>query len=339
MSAASQDFSAIRAAQACADARRVLTNLWDGAFGVSYALTLIGVRIDPTHLGHPPSVDPQVDLRAAQIAATNAQHLREATLFVADPDLVDLIDTAAPTMPDQRLAESDLIAPSGFLWFSEPLPDRTGQDPVIPIAALAWTTVAPDHPLMEARGDGETPGVFIHTYARLRDMDGFPGHDDPRLRDIPGLFPSSSTAWTIGSLIGEAFGQAPPSERYQPGFYQRVAAAFWTLAQQPLTMAAEAPPGDKTTRKKATRLGVTAPSAPVRVITLRRSERAQRHHDESDETSGRKVGVRFVTRGHWRNQWLPSRKAHRQQWIAAHWRGPEDGPVQGGEKVFLAKGR
>lgn len=332
-------FSAARAAQACADARRVLLNVWDGPYGISYALTLIGIPLDPSMLGNPPKMGDGVDLRAAQIAATNAHHLRDATLYVADPDMCDLIDTAAPSMPDQHLADTDLLTPDGFVWFAEPLPDRTGHDPIIPVAALAWTVVDPDHPLLDTRRDTLTePTVFLHTYGRLRDMPGFPGPDDPRVANVPGLFPTSSTAWTVGTLIGSAFGEVPPAEsRFQPGFYQRLAAAFWTLAQQEsLTQATAMNAGDKATRRKAARANVTDPAAPVRVITLRRSRRPA---TASGGESGRKVGVRFAVEGHWRNQWLPSKKTHRQQWIAPHWRGPEDAPVQGGEKVFLTRGK
>lgn len=333
-------FSAATAAAGCANARRVLVNLWDGDFGPGYALTLMGHPVGPEMLGRKVTVSPEVDLRAAQVSATNAAGLRAATLYVADPEMTTLIDTAAPTMPDQHLAETDLLSPDGFLWFPEPLPDRSGQPPTMPVAALSWSLLPPDHPLLEERGDGEHPVVLIHSYARMRDAPGFPGADDPRLRGFPGLFPTSSTAWTMASLIGSAYGQAPPSEQYAPGFYQRCLAAFWTLARQPLSSSADQPAGDRPARKKAARLGVARPDAPVHVISLRRSARdvadgaAQR-----TEGTGRKVSVRFAVRGFWRNQYLPSTKTHRQQWIEPHWRGPETGAIQGGERVFLAQGK
>lgn len=52
-----------------------------------------------------------------------------------------------------------------------------------------------------------------------------------------------------------------------------------------------------------------------------------------DETSdGEPVGDvpwshRWLVSGHWRNQWLPSRMAHRLQWIAGHVKGPQHKPL------------
>lgn len=40
--------------------------------------------------------------------------------------------------------------------------------------------------------------------------------------------------------------------------------------------------------------------------------------------SGRKVGVKFLVRGHWRNQAVgEGRKSHKRIWIFPHWKGPE----------------
>jgi hypothetical protein len=37
---------------------------------------------------------------------------------------------------------------------------------------------------------------------------------------------------------------------------------------------------------------------------------------------------RWITRGHWRNQWYPSLGEHRQIWIAPYVKGPEDKPFK-----------
>ena len=36
---------------------------------------------------------------------------------------------------------------------------------------------------------------------------------------------------------------------------------------------------------------------------------------------------RWLVNGHWRNQWLPSRAAHRLQWIAGYVKGPASKPL------------
>jgi hypothetical protein len=53
--------------------------------------------------------------------------------------------------------------------------------------------------------------------------------------------------------------------------------------------------------------------------------------------AGRKIGVRFLCRGHWRRYWLGPRKGIQKpvmKWIAPHWKGPEAAD-QAHEKMFI----
>lgn len=46
---------------------------------------------------------------------------------------------------------------------------------------------------------------------------------------------------------------------------------------------------------------------------------------------------RWIVRGHWRNQYYPSRNDHRPIWIDPHLAGPEDKPLLGGERVNVLR--
>lgn len=316
-------------ARRVAESRRVQMGAWTGDLGRRFAFDLMGI--------HPEQASAETEMFALAVCNTNAKALAHSELFLADDDMVDLIDTAAPTMPDQELAESDMLAESGFLYFASPLPDRSGTEPVSPIHALSWTWLPPQHRLLKDRGDGEHPGVLIHSYVHTLDYSracGIPADALPP--GAPRLMPNATAIWGVATLIGTVFGEVPQDPRHTPGFYQRVAAAFWTLTRQSLTTKSEAPPGASADRKRAARAGVVDPSAPVKIVRLRSGV-----HDTPGATggeSGRKVGVRFPVRGFWRAQYLPSTQSHRQQWIAPHWRGPEDAPISGGERVFVAHG-
>lgn len=320
-------------ARDCVNMRRVLLNGWSGEWGPRWSLGLIGDRrrmIDPS-----PS---EVEF-AERIASTNVDSLSSADLFVADPDMVSLMDMAAPSMPDQPLEVSDLLATDGFIWFSTLLPDRSNMEPLSDYAAMSWSLLPADHwllTLLRAERDmtdvPEGEAVLLHTYSKVRDL---PGGDATLPNGMPGLLPSSSTIWQVGTLIGSVFGNVPKVKEHAPGFYQRAIATFWTLARQPLTDQIDTVPvGAKQLRRKSAHAGVANPNAEVRVIALRRHASSS----TSASGSGRKVGVRFVTRGYWRNQWMPSTQSHRHIYIAPHWRGPADAPLLGGEKVFLARG-
>lgn len=317
-------------AKKTAETRRVLMSVFGTDLGHRVCLDLMGLA-NPT---------PEQLAFARTIAAVHRDTLANSQLFLADPDMVDLLDTAAPTMPDQELHETDIITPNGFVYFAEPLPDRSGVAPEIPIQAMSWAYIPPDSPLVVEREAGAS--ILITAYVSVRDsleMRGMLGPGREIAPGTPKYVANSTVMWTIGTLIGTVFGDAPPSEGYTPGFYQRVMAAFWTLAQQPkMTTTSQAAPGQPTDQRRNRRAGVIDPNAPVHVIRL--------HHAPTYDTSSparstpgdRHVKVRFVVRGFWRSQWYPSVQQHRHIWIDSHWRGPEDAPVVGGERIFLAHG-
>lgn len=324
-------------ARACVNARRVLANGWTGEYGRGWAGDLMGL--------HPSTITSVQEKFRVDIAELNAKTLTQATLYVADSDMVALLDEAAPTMPDQPLHETDLLSDHGFVWFAAPLPDRSTDPTPLTYRAISWTLVGPDHPLLDDHDDGKKPTttatVFIHTYSEtllLGQMKN-PGATVALTPGTPGLIPTSSTAWTMGTLMGEVFGEVPEDPALTPMFFQRVLAAFWALAVQPLTRTVETSPGDRNLQKRAARSGVLRPYEDVRVVQLKHATGSSRAAEDPNDDTKRRVGVRFPTRGFWRNQWMPSTQTHRHIYIAPHWRGPAGAPIQGGERVFLASGK
>jgi hypothetical protein len=73
--------------------------------------------------------------------------------------------------------------------------------------------------------------------------------------------------------------------------------------------------------KRATRGGRTGDTKNVTILSLRRAL----GDDEEGISTGAKVTLAHLVRGHWRNQWYPSQKMHRAKWIRAHRRGGSAG--------------
>lgn len=73
----------------------------------------------------------------------------------------------------------------------------------------------------------------------------------------------------------------------------------------------------------------------VSVITLRQRSAEPVHPGES----GRKIGVQFVVRGHWRRVHYGPRGNQTTEWvyIHPHFRGPEDGPLKDSAKVNVLR--
>jgi hypothetical protein len=312
-------------ARRVAEARRVTVGMHeDPTLGVVAALD--SMAIDPAHAS-------PINLRYARIAAsTHAQGLRRAELFLADPDMCTLVDTAAPSMPDQVLREDDLLAPDGFLMFATPLADRTGTGISVPIHALAWSVLPAGHPLLvRDSGTEATPSVLVTAYVSSSDLADALGH---RVRaNQPRYLANSTVVWKVGTEIGQVFGDTTPVPGAHPDFYQRAVATFWALAKQPLAETTPSTPPSKKEQHRYRRAGIIDPAAPVRVVTLR--HRASASPAGAGE-SGRHVNVRFLVRGHWKRAYRPSVQDHRLVFVAPHIRGPEGAPLLTGEKVFLA---
>lgn len=318
-------------AKRTADARRVLMNTFGTELGLQTSLDLMGIE-------HP---SPGNYAYARIIANVHRDTLARSSLFLADNDMVDLLDAAASTMPDQHLHETDIMVPDGFIYFAKPLPDRSGVWPEIPIHAISWAYIPVGSPLLAERETEHS--ILITSYVAVRDQfeaRGMLGPGKELASNAPKYLPNATVVWTIGTLIGEAFGEAPPEGGYTPGFYQRVMAAFWTLAQQPkLTSRTDEPTGKPTDQRRNKRAGVANPNEPVHVIRLHHRTQDDATAITGEQGTGGKMSVRAWTRGHWRRQWYSSVQQHRHIWIDPFLRGPEDAPLVGGERVFLATGQ
>jgi len=82
---------------------------------------------------------------------------------------------------------------------------------------------------------------------------------------------------------------------------------------------------DRAIRRRAERNRQTLPDR-LRVVSLRRLE------EDRKKEPGAAVKVdwqwQWTVQGHWRNQWFPSTKSHRQVFIESYLKGPEDKPLK-----------
>lgn len=314
-------------AKRTADTRRGLMSMYRSELGVRVVYDLMDIA--PEDL-----TDANREI-AASIVQTSMEGLSVAELYLADAGMVALLDASAPGMPDQELHLTDIPGPHGLILFSEPLPDRSGQPPELPIHALSWDFLDSENAIVQAR-DVTTASVLLTSYVRVVEQVEAMGFDPKDLAaGTPRLLPNATVVWTVGTLIGEVYGSVPEEARHTPGFYQRVMAAFWTFLNQPRMVAQETVPGGRPTdHRRYRRAGVKDPDAAVHVVRLHSPTSSS--EGGGSESSDRHLSVRFPVRGHWRRQWMPKTETHRHIWIDPHWKGPEDAPVVGGERVFLA---
>lgn len=304
-------------ARQAAKRRRALTSLWqDDVSGRAAMIQLMGV--EPRHVG------PNTIAFADEVRHATAEGLLASELVIVGKRLVELLEQASPLMADQMLLETDPTHRDGFLYLTRPTMDRT-PGVQFPIHAIHWFEIPAGHAAL--RGNDDADALVIVPYALTEDVAAVVPELDYGFR----LFPIASVIWSFGTPIGTVMGgHAPPPEAgLDPGFYQRLLAAFWALYHQRATEEIEEKPFTPSESRKWSRAGFRNPSS-VRLVDVRKRPR------KDSTPTGRHIehDHQWWVSPHWRNQWYARAQAHRQIWIAPHLKGPDDKPIRGTERAF-----
>lgn len=260
-------------------------------------------------------------------------------LLMCDPifvsaEMCEVIDAAKDSFELEPLLESDVVTPRGFMLYETPfdVPDRF--DNPTTIKAVSWTrTFAVDSPetrdaiedaLREAGGSvGDLEDLAIDRGARPNGISitlyaGTP----PELAaaGMPTLAPIHLTPWWFGmSFDGNEVD--PSNVPTGAAWWWKIAQTTFRLMQQRIASKHLARP-DRASRREAKRAGFPDDTDVV-VVRLRREE--SEGHDGDPEDAN--YSHRFIVSGHWRNQWYASHNLHRQIWVSAYVKGPEDKPL------------
>lgn len=156
-----------------------------------------------------------------------------------------------------------------------------------------------------------------------------------------GMFPVQSCAIETGASFRENLKRIldsdlqtdPRAAEHNLCFTRWVFTAFHLMAQR---LAVVRPrPLDRTTSRRLTKQGYTPDDIPLlKVVTLRRMDEERKRSIEQRDVNWH---WRWEVRGHWRNQFYPSENVHRQIFVDAYIKGPENKPFKApGIKVFAA---
>lgn len=259
------------------------------------------------------------DQAAVYLASQEAERLRRAELYYVSEPMTRLAQSAGRTLPVTLLPD-DLPSPYGLVVFAVPIGQNDAHPDMGPpsqVVAAAWG------PMSSAPEQWPTGGLWIDWYVDKQTVPLAARSSAPRLfLDNDAQVPFSADPIDRGD---------PETESTYPFM---TLLAVWMLLGQTLATAEEIPL-DRATRKRAARAGEPEPR--VRIIDLRARRRAGSSESQQTAAAGRDYHHQWVVRGHWRQQWYPSREAHRPVWISPYIKGPEDAPLIGGEKVYALR--
>lgn len=262
---------------------------------------------------------------APHVQGLSSGVLRGTELFYVSPEMMQLAVHAARSIPDFSVQPEDLPAPDGFLYSPEPMGVLGRNDE---IGGTRLSTV--DH-INGMCWISSPEAVFISLlYDRDHFLDQYPrslGDQVDRLRArLPRLCEldhNSALLWNDPCLDDLNKFEEGSDPRIQPA---RVMKTIWLLMQQEIAATSDAQ-YDRATRRRLARKKIEPPR--VRIINLRRASPSSATAEDA-----REFHYQWIVRGHWRNQYYPSRDVHRPLWIAPHVKGPSGAPLLGGEKVY-----
>lgn len=266
------------------------------------------------------------------LCATERSRLASAELYWVAEEMTELCVEAAKRMPAWELAPEDLPSLTGLMYF-EGLAELR---PDFPATALVWGQ-CPSEAAGTLKGGA---GIWLSAYTDLATMPELSAEQRHLQAQFGRLMYSGESIAAYGqreegdvSFTSED-GELMAAEDDQP-LVERVGSlalikAAWLLMQQELAATSETT-ADRAALKRLRRAGRPNDSGKTRVIALR--------HRASGEQSSVTKDFRhqWIVRGHWRQQWYPSRQVHRPVWIAPHIKGPDGAPLLGGEKVYAWK--
>lgn len=286
--------------------------------------TAPALKITNSESGYSGAVNPSGDQRRLN----EIQRLESAELFFVAAPMAELAMAASASMPAFDLDAEDLPSLTGLIIFEQPIAidaNSEGSGEPMFISGASWE-------LGRAKAGGQR-GPELLWFSFYVDIYRTWNHEVSN-----GAMTRAEAARQMGAQPRYAYtmdaahlpGRPVSNDDSVLNSWGRVILTAWLLMQQSLADVSEVEP-DRAARKRLRREG-HEPAA-VRVIELRRPK----HSGSEPAESSRNYVHRWITRGHWRQQWYPSREVHRPVWIAPHVKGPEGAPMIGGEKVYAWK--
>jgi hypothetical protein len=240
--------------------------------------------------------------------------------YFVSADMAAVAVAAAKSMPTQELRLDDLPSETGFLLYDRPIGVFEKDVEPNQVQGFMWILGPGGKPYWA--GSTEDSKIIGPVGSEANSKDPPLGYtrevDIYPLGLFPRMYPHVLPLMGLGYLMSWEINGTP---RNDPNGLGPVLLATWTLMQQTLTVSSRVP-ADRPERRRSARLGLPQD---LIVVRLRR-----KHLDQDTSDDGTKDVAwshRWLVSGHWRNQWLPSRMAHRLQWIAGHVKGPQHKPL------------
>jgi hypothetical protein len=234
----------------------------------------------------------------------------EGGMYWISSNFTTLAVAAGQELEDLSLSPENLPSESGIIVWEDPIGEIVRPNGIAAIRCMTWHV--------------EKMGVQVNVYIQGEESDPDMRGRVEEMREEWGLMQSPN----LGS--GLPFhgwdGEKVSEEFRHNGNFILTLLATWFLIGQPGVATETVAPVDKKVERAYRRAGQKPPE--VKVIDLRRHAAAAQRAAEAAEER-RRVGVRFMVRGHWKRQaYGPKRGLRRQIYVAPFMKGPDGAPLK-----------
>jgi hypothetical protein len=256
-----------------------------------------------------------------------------SALYVISEDAFALVKAGAEAMSNESAKLVPPMSRSGVAFFPQPVHSHKNS---YVIHALMWEATAAVEEIKRADGiafsridtmserdfnskmtTGESWDYYVSYMSMARDLARREVSSDAQVPDV--LVPVSSRVFAQRRWADPALVEV--SDLLLP--------SMWAFCRQKLLV----PASPFIPRRLAGLYESVVGAKPiVKIIELRTLKRPGCPDGESDI----EWTHRWIVRGHWREQWIPSRNAHEPRWIAPYVKGPEDKPLVVADKTVYA---
>ncbi len=236
-----------------------------------------------------------------------------AEMFWISRDFTLLAQQAGADMQTISIRPEELPCPRGFMVWEIPIHEEPNpEEPDNPaetahIVACSWMVVS-------------GLGVWITVYVQPEAWIGRWGED--MRAEFGWLVP-----FGLGGGIDFETGYAADEGQRQDHLYKGILSTWFLLTQPGVATETREVVASGKEQRKAKRAGTRVPS--VRMVDLRRHERAAAKPETEAEARSWQVSVRFMVRGHWKRQaYGPQRSLRKTIYVAPFLKGPDNAPLK-----------
>lgn len=270
------------------------------------------------------------DRSAGEMAALNLRGIHEGLVsggtYAVEPEICDLLDSVAATLPDTTIRASDFPTQAGYVYYAKPIPLGFSEEQMYRMARSTGRVTLEIPP--ELAGfiwiPAANQGKIVYLLLRVREG----------TMKIPAL------GWVTHVVFGETW------KRYKEGDtigisetmqgetaqgFNRILRHLYSLLlfmQQKIVSSDKVRIANRQARRLVERAGH---EAAANLVTLRKRQRKESGEEQTVEWS-----CRWLVGGHWRNQYYPKTQEHRPIFIFPYEKGPDDKPLKAssGERIF-----